>query len=300
MCLPRYVSLYYFATDYRFLTFSSEGTSQFVLKEIPQDWATRNDVYHRAADCHHIRLPIDTVPEKRMLVFKYSNEELLSLVQKDLPRALVKRILKSTFHGIAALHDVDIIHNDIKANNILVHIVATPTGIEVERVELTDLEDALHSSSPLLKGAAIGNWMWRSPEAHAKGPMNKPSDVFAFGIVCIYAMTKAFIFAVDNPALSKEDKIATVLFRQVSYFSAQGKSAFRGLLEYLGDDNPEREMLEAIEEGLKDIPREPFIHWQDMNLDDEFKDLVSRMCRLDPRERITAQEVLGHRWWKDV
>lgn len=32
-------------------------------------------------------------------------------------------------------------------------------------------------------GRQLGNWMWRSPEAHAEGPMNTFSDVFSFGIV---------------------------------------------------------------------------------------------------------------------
>lgn len=32
-------------------------------------------------------------------------------------------------------------------------------------------------------GKQAGNWMWRSPEAHARGPVNKPSDVFSFALV---------------------------------------------------------------------------------------------------------------------
>jgi hypothetical protein len=54
----------------------------------------------------------------------------------------------------------------------------------VEQTQLTDLEDSAHCPPPgNLIGAQLGNWMWRSPEAHAAGPMNKPSDVFAFAIV---------------------------------------------------------------------------------------------------------------------
>jgi hypothetical protein len=32
-------------------------------------------------------------------------------------------------------------------------------------------------------GRQAGNWMWRSPEAHAQGPLNKPSDIFSFALV---------------------------------------------------------------------------------------------------------------------
>ncbi|WPH04780.1 Hypothetical protein R9X50_00767500 [Acrodontium crateriforme] len=280
---------------------ATHGNSQYVLKEIPQDWTTRIDIYQRATHCPCVRLPVDTVPKNRILVFEYSSQNFLSLVQENLPLATTKRILKSTLEGIVALHEIGILHNDIKANNILIHTKATPSGSEVQRVELTDLEDAVHlEPNQVLKGAKLGNWMWRSPEAHAKGPMEKPSDIFAFGIVCIYALTKAVIFAVDNPSLSEDDKIATVLFRQMSYFSADAKESFHGLLEYLGNDNPARDIFEAVEEGFGDVPRDPFMEWQHENLCDDAKDMVSKMCRLDPRNRITAKEALGHRWWKNI
>jgi hypothetical protein len=32
-------------------------------------------------------------------------------------------------------------------------------------------------------GKQAGKWMWRSPEAHARGPINKPSDIFSFALV---------------------------------------------------------------------------------------------------------------------
>lgn len=49
----------------------------------------------------------------------------------------------------------------------------------VEKVLLTDLENAVY----LPKGMLAGNDNWRSPEAHFRGELNKPTDIFAFGIV---------------------------------------------------------------------------------------------------------------------
>lgn len=45
-----------------------------------------------------------------MFVYKYFTDDLLSLARKDLPIALVKRILKDTLRGLAALHDQNIVH----------------------------------------------------------------------------------------------------------------------------------------------------------------------------------------------
>jgi serine/threonine protein kinase len=143
----------------------------------------------------------DTCADESIFVFKYLKVNLLVLVQKNLPIATTKKILRDALRGLAAMHDKDIVHNgitlfyshtarqwlitiDIKPNNILVEAVESPHGITIQQTQLTDLEDSAHCPPPRdLIGAQLGNWMWRSPEAHATGPMNKPSDIFAFAIV---------------------------------------------------------------------------------------------------------------------
>ena len=54
----------------------------------------------------------------------------------------------------------------------------------IEQVQLTDIEDAAYVPPGYdIVGKQVGNWMWRSPEAHAYGRLNKPSDMFSFGVV---------------------------------------------------------------------------------------------------------------------
>lgn len=60
----------------------------------------------------------------------------------------------------------------------------TSPGTRVDKVYITDMEDAVQlEPGRVLQGAPLGNFMWRSPEAHAEGPMELPSDIFAFGVV---------------------------------------------------------------------------------------------------------------------
>jgi hypothetical protein len=60
-----------------------------------------------------------------------------------------------------------------------------PDGaIEVKRVQIGDLEMGSVIPPGLnVRGARLGNPMWRSPEAHAAGRINLPSDIFSFGLV---------------------------------------------------------------------------------------------------------------------
>lgn len=54
----------------------------------------------------------------------------------------------------------------------------------VEQVQIIDLENAAYlPHGRRIQGMLAGNDNWRSPEAHFKGELNKPTDMFSFGIV---------------------------------------------------------------------------------------------------------------------
>lgn len=62
----------------------------------------------------------------------------------------------------------------------------------VEHVQIIDLENAAYlPKGRCIKGMLAGNDNWRSPEAHFKGELNKPTDIFSFGIVvCVSILSK--------------------------------------------------------------------------------------------------------------
>ncbi|KAH8425609.1 uncharacterized protein LDX57_003358 [Aspergillus melleus] len=215
----------------------------------------------------HIRLSEDTIPERSMFVFRYFADHLLHFAQMDLPLKVMKRILKRALRGIAELHEQDIVH----------------TG----KLILSRVDE---------RGLTAGNWMWRSPEAHAKGPVNKPSDVFSFALVCIYAIHKRVVFAVGEDELDEGvDPLAVVIERQISYFADE--EGLKGFLNYLGD-SPWTQVFEVIRDGFnEDNPRKPFSLWS--GVDNDFKDLICPMTNFDPAKRITAREALVHRWFAD-
>ncbi|KAB8221149.1 hypothetical protein BDV33DRAFT_171110 [Aspergillus novoparasiticus] len=134
--------------------------------------------------------------------------------------------------------------------------------------------------------------MWRSPEAHARGPVNKPSDIFSFVLDYIFAVHKHIIFAVRQYELEEGvDPLAVVIERHIFYFADE--DGFNGFLEHLGD-NPWVRVFEVTRDGFKqETPREPFASWN--GVDDDFKSLVCAMARFDPGKRITARQALEHK-----
>lgn len=193
----------------------------FIVKDIHEcNLEDLLDICRRVGSCPYIRLLHDTVPGHSMFVYKYLKGHLLSLARKYLPLALVKRILKDSLRGLAALHDQDIVRNgkssepllcirifgnneyaiDVKANNIVIDWEEGCDGIKIAEVQLTDLEDSLHLGTEFdICDLLVGNQIWRSPEAHAKARVNKPSDMFSFGIVVSCQSFYSFLSLGVNP-----------------------------------------------------------------------------------------------------
>ncbi|PSS07171.1 hypothetical protein M430DRAFT_23320 [Amorphotheca resinae ATCC 22711] len=281
---------------------ASAENQKFVLKNLfAEDINGCMDMYRSLRSCPYLRLSHDIIPEEATLVYHYFTDHLLSLAQKDLPLAVTKRILKDTLRGLAALHDQNIVHTDIKANNIFIDRENDSEEIVIRRVQLGDLEDAAHvPPGSHIIGTQVGNYMWRSPEAHSEAGLGKPSDMFSFGVVCIYAVTKRVIFAVDEEELDNDlEPLSIVIERQISYFAEEDTLA--AFLRYLGD-NRWRVVFEALRDGFnKENPRKPFSSWKNYaGIDADFKDLISGLTNFDPARRITAHEALEHRWFKDL
>ncbi|KAF1840662.1 kinase-like protein [Cucurbitaria berberidis CBS 394.84] len=281
---------------------ASAGNQQYVLKSVPKtDFKYFEDMYSNLQKSPYIRVANDAILDQSMFAYRYFKDHLLFFVQKEDPVSLplMKRIIRDSLRGIAALHEKGIVHTDIKANNILVDWNKVDGHTVVGQVQIADIEDAAYipDGDFAIVGRQVGNWMWRSPEAHASGKVHKPSDIFSFGIVCIYALTKRVIFAVADEELEEGvDKLAIVLERQLSYFS--DFESFVGLLQHLGD-SPWAQIFTVIAEGFnEDLPRAPFALWK--GIDPDFKDLVGKMTNIDPKRRITAHEALAHPWFRDV
>ncbi|KAI9929823.1 hypothetical protein MW887_011628 [Aspergillus wentii] len=290
-------------TPPRRIYLATSGDQKFILKYIiPFNFGDLQDINNRLrGDVEHVRLAQDSIPDKSMFVFDYFTGHLFRLVQKDLPLDMTKRILKDALCGIVELHDRDIVHTDIRADNIFIDWKNQRDGVTIDRVLIGDLEDAAHIPPECyMIGKQAGNWMWRSPEAHAQGPVNKPSDIFSFALVCIYAIQKRVLFAVGNEELEPGvDPLAIVIGRQISYFA--NKDSLDAFLTYLGDDNqnPWIRAFKIIRDGFsQENPRKPFLFWK--GVDEEFRGLICAMTNFDPEKRITAREALAHKWFEGV
>ncbi|KAF2452293.1 putative calcium/calmodulin dependent protein kinase [Lineolata rhizophorae] len=293
------------ATSRRHL-FKNSGMDEFVLKDIPKDiFSNFTEIIRpRLRESPYIRLPFDNIPGHRIFVYRYLIDDFLSLVRKHIPMRARKQILKASLLGIVELHERDIAHLDIKPDNIMANYSSVGNDIAIQQVQLIDLENAAYlPKGRCIKGMLAGNDNWRSPEAHFKGELNKPTGIFFFGAVCIYAVVGRVIFGPDEDFRKHEAQGALPVFirfqRQVSYFG--DKEGLHGLIKHVGDEEVNSQVLKMLweERTEEHIPYEPFSRWPDIS-DTVFKDFVQKTMNLDPARRITARQALEHPWLANV
>lgn len=165
--------------------FLRSGDHKYVLKSVaPRDFKYFKEMFDDLRSSPYVRVSDDECPDESVFIYKYLRDHLLSFVQNEVPLPTIKRILRDALRGIATLHGKGIVHTDIKANNILIEWKDQGGEITVEQVQVADIEDAVYVPKDcVIRGRQVGNWMWRSPEAHASAEVHMPSDMFSFGLV---------------------------------------------------------------------------------------------------------------------
>jgi serine/threonine protein kinase len=164
---------------------------KYVLKILSATrYAYPESLYNDVRISPYVRVSADAIPDESMFAYAYFRDHLLGFADKNFPLSMTKQILKDALRGIAALHDKDIVHTDTEADNIMIDWTEKNDGTSVvDRVQIADLEDSAYVPPVCdIVGKQVGNWMWRSSEAHASGAVHKPTDMFSFEIVVCFTL----------------------------------------------------------------------------------------------------------------
>ncbi|GFN15971.1 kinase-like protein [Aspergillus tubingensis] len=108
------------------------------------------------------------------------------------------------------MHERNMVHNDIKPNNILIDYTDPSTADNnkqpsIKSVQISDLENTVIVPPRKLRGPLCGNVIWRSAESWARSRQNQASDVFSFALVVVYVMANEMVLRVPDEQLNAAD-----------------------------------------------------------------------------------------------
>ncbi|CAM6005303.1 unnamed protein product, partial [Sphagnum balticum] len=99
--------------------------------------------------------------------------------KKLIEEGLIWRVALQALKGIATLHDMNIIHRDIKSANIF-------CTKDLEQIKLADMNVSIVSANGMAK-TQTGTPYYASPEVWMEKPYSKKCDIWSLGCV-LYEM----------------------------------------------------------------------------------------------------------------
>eukprot|EP01016_Furgasonia_blochmanni_P028129 TRINITY_DN2957_c0_g1_i1.p1 TRINITY_DN2957_c0_g1~~TRINITY_DN2957_c0_g1_i1.p1 ORF type:complete len:371 (-),score=125.58 TRINITY_DN2957_c0_g1_i1:190-1302(-) len=216
--------------------------------------------------------------KKLILVFEYVDQDLkkfMNSCDKPLEPIVVKSFLYQLLKGIAHCHQLRVLHRDLKPQNLLV----SKEGI----LKLADFGLARAFGIPVKNYTNEVVTLWyRAPDI-LLGSKNYSTSIDIWSIGCIFAemvnMKPLF------PGQSEQDQLKRIF----KYMGTPTEEKWPTVVE-LPDWNADAFEKYAGESLSKLVPR----------LDADGLDLLDKMLRCNPTERITAKNALTHPYFKDI
>ena len=206
------------------------------------------------------------------IIMEYINGgNLFSFVKKrrKLPEKIAKILYKQIILGIKHIHSKNIVHRDIKLENILIDLNNT--------VKICDfgIGVILDSENQLLYDQC-GTPMYMAPEillsSKKKGYKGFPVDIWSSGIALYIMLSGTLPFNIKKDEKSKEKNS-----------------------ENFGDDDINSQSNNNYELQYSIVKKNPK-HIE--KISDEARDLLHGLLNKDPTKRLTIDEILNHPWLK--
>ena len=127
---------------------------------------------------------------QRGLVMETFDRDLQQFIEEPCTISKAKDILRQIARSLKHLHEVNLVHRDVKPDNVLVRV----KGRGRIEVALTDLGVSRHMTATQRSNQTnTGTDLWKAPEIVGDRPTyGHPADVFGFGLIAVFILTTEF------------------------------------------------------------------------------------------------------------
>lgn len=184
----------------------------------------------------------------------------------------IRYIMKQILSGIRYLHKSRIIHRDIKTQNILIK------GKEIKICDFGFSCNYKKGKKKKSSSCAFGSFFWRAPELIKDDVVySEKVDVWAAGMIFLDLLDILKPMHIDRQLLEDTYASSTLPRRaRLAFVSSQLLQQLTDLPLYLNENAD-------------------FSYYKD---DADLMDLVIKMLKIEPSERISVKEALGHPFFK--
>ncbi|KAL9653109.1 hypothetical protein ABK040_006327 [Willaertia magna] len=223
---------------------------------------------------------------KICMVLEYIPHDLSGIINgfsDHLSEAFVKSVMKQLLEAVACIHEHHSIHCDLKTSNIFVH----PNGqCKVGDFNLSRFIHPVEMNINQYYSRNVITLWYRPPELlldpNGRSAYGSEVDIWSVGCIMAELLLRQPIFP-GNDENEQLQKIFSLLgtSNPRNYPNAQNFKIYQDLFSSKFIPNTLRQKFKDFYEFNKNIV-----------------DLLEKLLKLDPRERISAREALNHPWFK--
>lgn len=182
--------------------------------------------------------------------------------------------------ALADMHAENYMHRDLKPENILIDQDTCTLSAHADAVRLVDFGLSKKRETSVNTPYVATRW-YRAPEVILNLPYDHSVDVFALGAVMLEMYLGYGAFP-GNDAIDQLNKIFSVTGTPVKETWPDGAAAI------------DQKRIQFPKYGQADLGR--YLP----GLGEDAVDLLSRMIKCNPKERITIKEVIQHPYYKQI
>ena len=152
-------------------------------------------------------------------LMEYVDGLTLEKWMKENPKPDIKevvRLAEMISRGIRALHRKDILHQDIKPDNILLSADGIPKIIDFGSCYAAGVEEI---DTPFERDLALGTAVYSAPETRFDMPKTKRSDLFSLALVVYEVLTGQLPFGDQLEKLKDQRKLSSLKYQSAMQFN---------------------------------------------------------------------------------
>ena len=196
-------------------------------------------------------------PEKKTALYtlmEYVDGLTLEQWMKENPKPDIKevvRLVELISRGIRALHRKDILHQDIKPDNILLTADGIPKIIDFGSCYAAGVEEI---DTPFDREEALGTAVYSAPETRFRMRKTKKSDLFSLALVVYEVLTGKLPFGDQLEKLKDQRKLSSLKYHSAMQFNPMVPAWMDQALKRALSPLPEHRQ-DAMSEFIFDLQR---------------------------------------------
>jgi len=214
------------------------------------------------------------------VVTEYIEGRTLTQWMRDNPRArfaAVRQLVEQIGKNVRALHRQDMIHQDLRPQNVMIDSVGTAKLIDFGAVRVAGISEGIGSGDE----PVLGTQQYSAPEYFMGAGGSVRSDVFSLGVITYQMLTGRLPYGPEASRVQTRADLNRLKYEPVYHYNRSCPAWIDGVLrkalhpfpdrryadvsEFIHDlYHPRREFVNAVRPPL--IERDPVVFWKGVSL----------------------------------